>query len=325
MCMRSWSKNSMIKPDYEDANLGIEMYQGDSITILPQLIEKYKGEVNAVLTDPPYGIAYVSNHRTDKDLLGQAIKNDEDLDVVERVVPMLDELLANNSALYFFAHPNMVGENRKIFDKYWTYKNLLVWDKGDAGTFGDLEAAYSLNYESVFYYNKGRKKLNGSRPRTILRHDGSTTGRKISEIDSDEYLTVIGTLLYTLPDDLRNRILEELPEDIVRLALSEHPKARLRKDWSSRNDPVHPTVKPIPLLSTLLKNSTKEGDLVIDCFMGSGTAAAACKALGRRFIGIELRPEFFNIAINRVNKQTLFDVPAPPPVQQMMWGLEDLK
>ena len=314
-----------MEPQYKDEAHGIEMYQGDCIEILPQLLEKYKGQVNCVLSDPPYGIAYVSNHRTDADLLGQAIENDEDLDVIAKAAPYLDELLAMNSALYFFAHPNMVGENREIFDQYWTYKNLLVWDKGDAGTFGDLVAGYSLNYESVFYYNKGRKPLNGSRPRTILRWDGNSTGRKISEIEPDEYLTVIEKLIRVVPEDKHEEILTSFPQDIIKHALYKHPKAQIRKDWSSRNDPVHPTVKPIPLLIQLLKNSTDEGDLVIDPFMGSGTCAAACKALGRRFIGIELRPPFFTVAINRVNKQTLFDRPAPPPVQQMMWSLEDLK
>jgi DNA modification methylase len=315
----------MIEPQYNDEANGIQMYQGDCIEILPQLLEKYRGQVNCVLSDPPYGIAYVSNHRTDADLLGQAIENDEDLDVIGKAVPYLDELLANDSALYFFAHPNMVGENRAIFDQYWNYKNLLVWDKGDAGTFGDLVAGYSLNYESVFYYNKGRRKLNGSRPRTILRHDGTTTGRKINEIEADEYLTVIEALIRALPEEMHEEVLTRFPQDIVKHALFKHPKAQIRKDWSSRNDPVHPTVKPIPLLVQLLKNSTNEGDLVIDPFMGSGTCAAACKALGRRFIGIELRPPFFTVAIDRVKHQTLFEKPAPIPVQQTMWSLEDLK
>lgn len=316
----------MIEPNYNDVEYGIEMYQGDCIDLLPHIVEKYKGKVNAVLSDPPYGIAYVSNHRTDKDILGQAIENDKDLDVIERAVPYLDELLAQNSALYFFAHPNMVGENRRIFDKYWKYKNLLVWDKGDAGTFGDLEAAYSLNYESIFFYNKGRRKLNGSRPRTILRRNGSTTGRRVSEIDSDEYLTVIEKLIFGMTEEERVVVLETLPEDIIQHALTLHPKAQLRKDWSSRNDPVHPTVKPISLLITLLKHSTNEGDIVIDPFMGSGTCAAACKALGRKFIGIELRPQFFNIAVSRVNKTTLFDKPKPVPVQRSMFSLlEDLE
>lgn len=314
-----------IQPQYFDEENGIMMFQGDCIEVLPDLVKNAKGQISAVLSDPPYGIAYVSNHRTDKDLLGQAIENDKDLDVVESAVPYIDELLAMNSALYFFAHPNMVGENRAIFDKTWTYKNLLVWDKGDAGTFGDLEAGYSLNYESIFYYNKGRRKLNGSRPRTILRWDGNTTGRPTRDIEADEYLTVIEKLIRAVPQDLHEEVLTSLPQDIVKHALYKHPRAQIRKDWSSRNDPVHPTVKPIPLLIQLLKNSTSEGDIVIDPFMGSGTCAAACKALGRRFIGIELRPPFFTVAVNRVNKTTLFERPAPAPVQGMMWSLEDLK
>ena len=48
-------------------------------------------------------------------------------------------------------------------------------------------------------------------------------------------------------------------------------------------------------------NSTQEGDLVLDCFMGSGTTAVACKELNRNFIGFELNPKYWQIAVDRVN------------------------
>lgn len=294
-----------LPPTYCDVNSGIALYQGDSKDILPKLAELIPNSVNLHLADPPYGIKYVSNHRTTSDQLGKPIANDESLDLVEFCLPYLDTLLANNSAVYMFAHPNMVGENRILFDKYWNYKNLLVWDKGDAGTFGDLKAGYSLNYENIFYYNKGRKILNGARPRTILRNDYKTE-RRLSGIPYDEFISIISHLLYELPEDKFQPVVSALPQDIINSALAEHPKTKIRYDWSARNDPVHPTVKSINLLSNLIKNSTDEGDLVMDFTFGSGTCAAACKALGRRFIGIEIEPVYFNIAVDRVKAQTLF-------------------
>lgn len=301
----------MIKPDYKDEANDIEMYQGDAIQVLPQLLEKYEGKANLLLSDPPYGIAYVSNHRTHKDIMGQAIANDEDLDVVQHAVPYIDKLLADNSALYFFGHPNMVGETRAILDPVWKYKNLIVWDKGDAGTFGDLEAGYSLNYEVVFYYNKGRRILNGSRPRTILRYNYETSELRVpSEIEPDEYLASIEYLIHALPEDVREETLKKLPDDIISNSMRQYPKAQIRVDWSSRNDPVHPTAKPVSLMELLIKYSTNRGDLVIDPFMGTSPVGAACKKLGRKFIGIEMRPEFFRIAQNRVSmmkKDSLID------------------
>lgn len=62
----------------------------------------------------------------------------------------------------------------------------------------------------------------------------------------------------------------------------------------------HPTCKPVPIIETLIKNSSKENDLVLDCFLGSGTTAVACKNLNRDYIGIEINPKWYNVAKNRL-------------------------
>lgn len=64
----------------------------------------------------------------------------------------------------------------------------------------------------------------------------------------------------------------------------------------------HPTIKPLNIIENLIINSSKEGDTVLDCFMGSGTTGVACKKLNRNFIGIELDEEYFNIAKNRIEE-----------------------
>ena len=51
-----------------------------------------------------------------------------------------------------------------------------------------------------------------------------------------------------------------------------------------------------------LKVSTKEEDVVLDCFLGSGTTAVACKNLNRPYIGVELNPKFYKQAVDRVNQ-----------------------
>ena len=57
-----------------------------------------------------------------------------------------------------------------------------------------------------------------------------------------------------------------------------------------------------PSINPKGKNSSKKGEVVLDCFMGSGTTGVACKNLGRDFIGIELNPEYFRIAKERIEK-----------------------
>ena len=63
---------------------------------------------------------------------------------------------------------------------------------------------------------------------------------------------------------------------------------------------THITIKPIKLLEHLIKLFSKEGSLVIDPFMGSGSTPLVCKQLNRHYIGIEIEEEYYNIAQNRL-------------------------
>lgn len=64
----------------------------------------------------------------------------------------------------------------------------------------------------------------------------------------------------------------------------------------------HPTIKPLNIIENLVINSSQVQDIVLDCFMGSGTTGVACKKLNRNFIGIELDEQYFNIAKERIER-----------------------
>ena len=65
-------------------------------------------------------------------------------------------------------------------------------------------------------------------------------------------------------------------------------------------DKLHPTQKPVALLEYLIKTYTNESDIVLDNCMGSGSTGVACINTNRRFIGIELDENYFNIAKERI-------------------------
>lgn len=79
-----------------------------------------------------------------------------------------------------------------------------------------------------------------------------------------------------------------------------HPKTVL-KFANPNNNSLHPTQKPEDLISWLVSSYTNPGDKVLDPFAGSGTTGAACVALHREFVGIELDPAYFQIAEKRIN------------------------
>lgn len=65
---------------------------------------------------------------------------------------------------------------------------------------------------------------------------------------------------------------------------------------------IHPTQKPLPLFEWCLQNFSKEGDIILDCFSGSGTTAVACHNLKRRFICIEKDPDYYAASVDRLEK-----------------------
>ncbi len=86
---------------------------------------------------------------------------------------------------------------------------------------------------------------------------------------------------------------------------------------------VHPTEKPVSLMSEIVQDFTSPGQTILDPFMGSGTTGVACAKLGRKFIGIELEPKYFDIACKRIEdayKQPDMFIERPaPPTQEAMF------
>ncbi len=74
----------------------------------------------------------------------------------------------------------------------------------------------------------------------------------------------------------------------------------------------HPTIKPLDIIENLIINSSKENDIVLDPFMGSGTTALAAKNLNRRYLGYELNEEYYKVCLERLGE-----------TEEEMWG-EDL-
>jgi len=76
---------------------------------------------------------------------------------------------------------------------------------------------------------------------------------------------------------------------------------------------IHPTCKPISLFEWLIKLVTREGQVVLDPFLGSGTTLMACEKSSRKGIGIEKEVEYIKIAKERIKNfsyQKTFDFPS---------------
>lgn len=113
------------------------------------------------------------------------------------------------------------------------------------------------------------------------------------------------------------------------LAWTNWPKAVRRLQWRwngmirQGNEPrFHPTQKPLEVMKWVIDLCPK-ADTVLDAFMGSGTTGVAAIQMGRKFIGIERDPRYFEIACSRIEQavaqgQLFAHEPAPMPVQESL-------
>jgi DNA modification methylase len=71
-----------------------------------------------------------------------------------------------------------------------------------------------------------------------------------------------------------------------------------------RSNPLHPTMKPLPLIERALENSSESGDVVLDLFLGSGSTLIAAERTGRICYGMELEPQYVDVAVMRLEAFT---------------------
>ena len=117
----------------------------------------------------------------------------------------------------------------------------------------------------------------------------------------------------------KNKGCENLPE-ITFEGIHDNPSRLLGESKSNEKllkKNHHPTVKPLKLMSYLITLGSREGDTVLDPFMGSGTTPLASKQMGRNYIGIEREEEYFKICCARVgDKPTILDNVEEKPIEE---------
>ena len=140
---------------------------GNSLEILETLED---GCIDIILTDPPYGIDYVSNRSIDENAITKrGLLNDgkdEAFDLLDKTCEILQRKTAVNSHLYFFCSWSVFSKFEAIISKYFTIKTPIVWDKGNKGS-GDLDNDWGNQTEIIIYCVKGKKLVNNRRGNLI--------------------------------------------------------------------------------------------------------------------------------------------------------------
>ena len=167
----------------------------------------------------------------------------------------------------------------KVIQNYKTYyKHSWVWNKKQSGSF--LLAQYQplKITEDVIVLSWGTPNFYPIMRKGQLRTKGGTSKKS-------ELYEALGSE-QTINDDY-------FPTNIIEISNA------------NKLNRVHPTQKPVALMEYLIQTYSKPDDLILDPFLGSGTTAVACKKLNRRFIGIEISPEYCKIAEQRLKQGVL--------------------
>jgi site-specific DNA-methyltransferase (adenine-specific) len=151
-----------------------KVHLGDCLDFMAKLPD---GCIDLVVTDSPYGIAYVQNHISIKH---DTIENDDFEDtkpLLEKYFKECYRIMKEDSALYSFCSWHKVGWFQQELEKYFQLKNLIVWNKNTHGT-GDLKGSYGPKHELVWFCHKGRPLLRGDRPVDVINCE------KVNSIES---------------------------------------------------------------------------------------------------------------------------------------------
>ncbi len=218
------------------------LYLGDCREILPTL-----GKVDAVVTDPPYGLEDWNTRGTNaKRGQGRAWKNlgrnvNGHECAVWDIAPSADVF----DAIFSVSRHQIIWGANYLMDHLPRTKQMFVWNKGIRNMhFNDCELAWTSQWREAC------------------------------------------------------RVFDLSPAGL---------------------DKEHPTQKPLALMKWCVDRLPSDAQSVLDPFMGSGTTGVACAKLGRKFIGIEIEPKYFDIACRRIEaayKQPDMFIERPAPAKQ---------
>jgi len=166
----------------------------------------------------------------------------------------------------------LIEANKKEF------KYELVWEKSRVSNFFMAKKRPMSSHEYIFVFYKKQPFYDIS---SHIPSEKVKRKTEKSELYSETEETFVGTAGYN----------PRLPTQILQ--------------FSKKRNKVNPTAKPIDLLKWILKYYSKEGDIVLDPTMGSGTMIIACNQMNRKSIGIELNKDMYDNAVKFIGENKI--------------------
>jgi len=318
---------AQLKETYGEAKDGWinKIYWGDNLQVMSHLLKEYRGKVDLIYIDPPFdskadykmkialrGQQATNDHMAfEEKQYGDIWTNDQYLQFMYERLILMRELLADTGSIYLHCDPHKSHYLKTILDEIYgvaSFRNEIVWHyrrwTAGSGSFQwmhDVLLYYTKNQNPVLNpvyvettvgqkakhergWDRNSVMIDGERKPQLIVYDQVKVEKAICDgrINIEEFARIVNVNTNaTIAPDVWN----------INYINSQ---ARERLDY--------PTQKPEALLERIIKASSNPGDLVFDCFMGSGTTQAVAMKLGRRFIGADINLGAVQVTTKRLLK-----------------------
>lgn len=284
-----------------------KLFWGDNLQVLSHLLKNYRGKIDLIYIDPPFDSKadYVKKVQIRGEKVagtGQGLfeekqytdiwERDEYLQFMYERLLIMRELLSDKGSLYLHCDWHKDGYIRLILDEVFgsdNFLNEIIWGYKTGGI--PETGMFAKKHDTILLFakSKGKNVFNN-----LLQKSYTATVPE-PHTDSGKALGVL--------------------RDATCDACGNSPGGKYRmvqmRDWWDdinsvyRNDEQsegYPTQKPEELLSRIIEASSQKGDIVLDCFIGSGTTAAAAQKLGRKWIGCDINIGAIQTTTKRLNQ-----------------------
>ena len=285
----------------EDADGWInKIFWGDNLQVMSHLLKEFRGKIDLIYIDPPFDSKI--DYKKEIKLKSQTIKtdtnsfeekqysdiwsNDEYLQFMYERLIMMKELLSKKGSIFLHCDWHKSHHLRLLMDEVLGagyFVNDIIWCYYGPGSPGMRQ--FNRKHDNIFWYSKSKGEWTFNDEDIRVPHNEKTSGNFKAGLKGSGFI------------DGKYELAEgKIPEDYWQFAIA----GRYPNDGIKRTG--YPTEKPFPLLERIIKAASNPGDIVFDCFMGSGVTAMSSINLGRKFIGADINATSIKDTIMRMNK-----------------------
>jgi len=270
-----------------------KIFWGDNLQVMSHLLKEYRGQIDLIYIDPPFDSK--ADYKKKIDLRGKSItndrtsfeekqytdiwNNDEYLQYMYERLILIRELLSEKGSIYLHLDEKKSHLLKVIMDEVFGSSNFcreVIWSTKTSSGYKTTAQNWVRTHDCILFYTKSSDKV-FNKQYNSYPHEYIKRFRKLDEngrLYRDDRPNGEKQFL----DELKGVPIGDVWDDIMSFQQASTSSELLN----------YPTQKPEKLIERIILSSSEPGDIIFDCFMGSGTTQAVAMKTGRKFIGADI-------------------------------------